>query len=105
MLRLRRAEPAFHPGGGQQVLDLGPSILAVARTPPGDGRPVLCLVNVSPEPQRVRFVTNAGNIRTGGAYRDLLEGAAHDVCEDAMAVELAGYQVRWLAASSMTALK
>ncbi len=96
MLRLRRAEPAFHPAGGQQLLDLGPAVFALLRTPPGAGRPVLCLVNVSPGPQTVRLGTGVGGVCGGGVYRDLIEGAAYGVEEGTAAVELAGYQVCWL---------
>ena len=96
LLRVRRTEPAFHPAGGQQVLDVGPAVFAVLRTPPGAGRSVLCLVNVSPESQTVHLVTDSGDILTGSAYRDLLEPAMRDVGAGTMAIELAGYQVRWL---------
>jgi glucosylglycerate phosphorylase len=105
MLRVRREESAFHPAGGQQVLDLGPAIFAVLRSPPGAGRPVLCLVNVSREPQTVCLATDFGDIRTGGVYHELIEGVAHEVEEGTIAVELAGYQVSWLAASRIATMK
>ena len=105
LLRLRRHEPAFHPLGSQQVLDLGPAVLAVLRIPPGAGRPVLCLVNVSPEPQTVQLGTGFGEMRPGEVYSDLLEPTMHITREDAMAVDLAGYQVRWLAASPVTTVE
>lgn len=93
LLRVRQAEPAFHPAGGQQVLDLGPAIFAVLRTPPGAGRPVLCLVNVTAEPQTV-------DIRTGLDHpcRDLLADAS-DIASRGPMIELDRYQVRWLVTS------
>jgi len=99
MLRLRREEPAFHPAGGQQVLDLGPAVFAVLRTPPGAGRPVMCLVNVSPDPQTVHLGSHIGDLHSGGGV-DLIGSAACGVTEDVAAVEMAGYQVRWLTVSS-----
>lgn len=105
LLRVRRAEAAFRPAGSQQVLDAGPAVFAVLRTPPRDGRPVLCLVNISPEPRTVHLRTGSGNICAGGVYRDLLEDATYDAGGDAIAIDLVGYQVRWLAAPPSTAMK
>jgi sucrose phosphorylase len=100
MLRLRRNEPAFHPAGGQQVLDLGPAVFALLRTPPRAGRPILCLVNVSPGPQTARLERGIGGVRPGGAWHDLIGGATCAVEEDGATIELAGYQVCWLVARS-----
>jgi sucrose phosphorylase len=96
MLRLRRAEPAFHPTGSQQVLNLGPAVFAVLRMPPGNGRPVLCLVNVSSRPYTVRLGSGVGGIRTDGTWHDLIQGAMYAVERDTATVKLAGYRVRWL---------
>lgn len=98
MLRVRRAEPAFHPRAGQQVLDVVPAVFAVLRTPICQGRPVLCLVNVSPQPQTVCVVADSGGIIRDGVYLDLLQGDADVLEEGLRTVELAGYQARWLVA-------
>ena len=91
---MRRAEPAFHPAGGQQVLDLGPGVFAVLRTPPTDaGRPVLCLVSVSPRPQTVALPADLG---ARGPWRDLIGASAHPVAASATRIELAPYQACWL---------
>lgn len=98
LLRLRRAEGAFHPAGGQQVLDLGPALFAVLRTPPAAaGRPVLCLVNVSSQPQAVDLGRAASEDRPVRAWRDLIGGESHAVEGGAEIIELKGYQVAWLA--------
>lgn len=100
LLRLRREEPAFHPLGSQQVLDLGPAVLAILRVPPGAGRPVLCLVNVSREPQTVDFGSGLGGAPADAVYFDLLDPDARVSPEGTPRVELAGYQARWLTMSS-----
>ena len=100
LLRLRREEPAFHPLGSQQVLDLGPAVLAILRVPPGAGRPVLCLVNVSREPQTVDFGSGFGGAPADAVYFDLLDPDARVSPEGTPRVELAGYQARWLTMSS-----
>ncbi|WKZ34376.1 MAG: sugar phosphorylase [Anaerolineales bacterium] len=47
LLRARRRSPAFHPHGGQNVLDLHKSVFAVARTSPDGTSRAICLHNVS----------------------------------------------------------
>ncbi len=91
LLRVRRAEPAFHPAGEQQVLDLGPALFAVLRTPPAGGRPVLCLHNVSSQPQIALL-----DALDGSVY-DLLSGDVFSGSGDAVHIPLDGYQTRWLA--------
>lgn len=98
LLRLRRAEPAFHPAGGQQVLDLGPGVFAVLRTPPTDaGRPVLCLVSVSSRPQTVSLPADLG---ARGPWRDLIAGVATMPDDDGRRIALAAYQACWLVPAS-----
>jgi sucrose phosphorylase len=53
LLQARASHPAFHPGGTQQVLDAGSGIFAVLRDAPGEAGSVLCLQNVTAEPQVV----------------------------------------------------
>ena len=94
LLRLRRQEPAFQPAGGQQVLNLGPGVFAVLRTPPSDtGRPVLCLVSVSARPQTVALPADLG---AGGPWRDLIAGAVYEMEANAAQIALAPYQTCWL---------
>jgi glycosidase len=97
MLRVRRGEPAFHPTGGQQVLDLGPAVFAVLRTPPdaGHGRPVLCLQSVSPYPQTVHLETN---LFGGSSCHDLLADGMYVTKNGVLAIDLTGYQTCWLVA-------
>lgn len=51
LLRARNLSPAFHPHGGQQVLDCGEAIFALLRLSPDASQRVLCLHNVSDQPQ------------------------------------------------------
>jgi sucrose phosphorylase len=83
MIAARRRLTAFHPSGGQRVLDLDPRVLAVERTPPGDPEPVLALVNLSGE--RVA-------LRPGRPWRrDVLSGGTVHGETD-----LGPYQAAWL---------
>jgi hypothetical protein len=60
---------------------------------------VVCLVNVSVAPRTVRPVTEFVDVRTGGVYCDLFEGAVPTVEGGTLSIEFAAHQVRWLAES------
>lgn len=47
LIAMRTREPAFHPGGEQQVLMLSPQLFSVIRIAPGGGQKILALVNVT----------------------------------------------------------
>ena len=47
MLDARRKEPAFDPGGKQEILDTSGPLLAILRISPDGNEKVLCLVNIS----------------------------------------------------------
>lgn len=100
LLRLRRAEPAFHPAGGQQVLNLGSALFAVLRTPLDAGQPVLCLVNVSAQSQTAHIGRDIVATHGGQVWCDLISSAQYEIKGGTATVELAGYQACWLAASS-----
>lgn len=94
LLKLRRAHPAFHPGGRQDVLADGPHVFAVLRTAPDAGECVLCLHNVTDAPvtmilprdvnQRWRPLIGAGRVVASNA--------------DGLTIDLAPYEVAWLRA-------
>ena len=100
LLRLRRAAPAFHPAGGQQVLNLGSALFAVLRTPLDAGQPVLCLVNVSAQSQTAHIGRDIVATHGGQVWCDLISSAQYEIKGGTATVELAGYQACWLAASS-----
>lgn len=94
LLRVRAASPAFHPHGRQEVLEYGPAVFAVRRTSPDGVHRLLCLHNVSAQPQQVRLpVESAGS---PGQLRDLVTGRSLAPA----AVTLAPYQAAWLAAEA-----
>jgi glycosidase len=77
LLARRRASAAFHPAGGQRVLDLDPRVFALVRTSPDGRESVLCLHNLSPEWVAVRVPP--GEVRIGCGAE----------------LVLGPYQVRW----------
>jgi len=94
LLRARAGCPAFHPFGDQRVLDAGPATFALLRNAPDDRSRLLCLVNVSAQPELVRLPWRA-LLGTNNAVRDLISGARLSV--HGPSLELAPYETRWLA--------
>jgi sucrose phosphorylase len=83
LLRIRRANPAFHPRAPANVLDLHPGVFAIERSTIDDEQRIVALHNVSPETATMKL--------PGGAWRDLITGE-RVVGE----MRLASYRVAWL---------
>ncbi|MBK9125753.1 MAG: sugar phosphorylase [Chloroflexi bacterium] len=90
LLDARIAEPAFHPFGGQRVLEVHPSVFALERTSPDGLHRVIALFNVSGEPVAVALADS------GGEWHDLLGG--DDPVHDGTSIRLtlAPFQSAWL---------
>jgi glycosidase len=101
LLRQRAAHPAFHPNSDQRVLTLGDSLFSLIRVPSealaGDAaETILCLVNVSPDPQAVQVDCGAWDLPAAGTWQDLIGGGVCSVVEGNLLLMLEGYQVLWL---------
>ena len=57
LLHLRRGSSAFHPHGGQKILDYSPGVFAVLRTSPDRDIHILCLQNVTAQTQTAAAYT------------------------------------------------
>ncbi len=51
LLIQRSSSPAFHPNGGQRILDFGKRVMAIVRSSPNNKTSYLCLQNVTPQKQ------------------------------------------------------
>jgi glucosylglycerate phosphorylase len=69
----RVAEPAFHPSGAQRLLPAPPGLVAFERDAPDGGSTVLCVHNVSDEPQRLELTASDG-LRVHGPLVELCTG-------------------------------
>jgi sucrose phosphorylase len=96
LLKARRAHAAFHPNGPQRVLDLGPGLFALVRTPPGGGDALLCLHSVCDGPQTLRIGGDHLPWPHAAAARDVVSGDRFPVEEGHLALELPPYRVLWL---------
>jgi glycosidase len=90
LLRVRRAEPAFHPAAGQRILPCHQKVLAV-ESRAAAGHPVLFLTNVSDGAVQLSLPEMAG-----GAFRDLLTGQGWSPQGATLEIELSPYGVAWL---------
>jgi len=98
LLEVRAAHSAFHPNGAQRVLGGGPALFCLLRTAPDEQERVLCLHNISAQPQQ--FEAGSSELSLKGEWRDLFSGEPVAVGGDALRLGLEPYEVRWLAATS-----
>ena len=85
LLRIRIAEPAFHPSASQQVLDYGDTLFAILRESPDSESTILCLYNFLDDTQSVPPLKSSAI--------DLLTNLEYP--EDAP-IQLEPYQALWL---------
>jgi sucrose phosphorylase len=90
LLKVRAGRSAFHPNGKQVVIDAGPAIFAVWRIAPHGKDQVLCLQNVSVDPQPV-----PAEILPASAI-DYLTGQGISPSETGQPLVLTPYQSLWL---------
>jgi sucrose phosphorylase len=95
LLRARSTSPAFHPHGRQQVLDFGNAIFALLRLSPDASQRILCLHNISNQPQNV--IVNLNDIPSSASDRftDLITDELISHPFDGKLV-LRPYQTLWL---------
>jgi len=95
MLRARAESSAFHPHGSQEILDYGDAIFAVLRFSPDGTARVLCLHNISDQPQRVRIESREIFGLFAGGLIDLISGNRLDeLANDTLTLQ--PYQTLWL---------
>ena len=95
LLRARNASSAFHPHGGQRVLECGEATFALLRLSPDGTRLVLCLHNISNQPQRVKVHLQDVFDSSSGRLVDLMTNTR---MEDSLngKLTLQPYQALWL---------
>ncbi len=94
LLSCRRANPAFHPESPQTILHLGDELFALQRESIHDGRPVVCLHNLTAATIHVQLTSDASALDVNAGVFDLLGEEPVDLGNGALT--LAPYQCRWL---------
>jgi len=95
MLKARAARPAFHPNGGQEILDCGEAVFAVLRLSPRSNQRVLCLHNISNQVQTVRLDWQSLFKPAPIKLVDILSGRSFDLKPNDPWI-MQPYQVNWL---------
>lgn len=95
MLRQRMAEPAFHPTGEQEIIDVHPSIFALWRRSHSGDQQVLCLQNVANE--TIDIVVDLGYSQGSDLkFIDLLADREFRSSKNRLAIQIPAYGVFWL---------
>jgi glycosidase len=96
MLQARNANPAFHPQGQQQVLQVHASIFGLLRKALDDKIQVLCLTNVSS--RKIQVSIDLTSLAFTGApnLTDLLSQQTYQTTGNQLELNIDPYQVLWL---------
>ncbi len=98
-LDVRQAHPAFHPFGGQEVLDLDAAIFALTRTSLDGSERLLCLHNITAKAQRITLNLNLLPFSKQDAFLDLLTNTRIPITDNTLELDLLPYTVFWLGSS------
>lgn len=95
LLRARAVSSAFHPHGSQEIMEYGEAIFAVLRFSPDETMRVLCLHNISDQPQRVRIESREiFGLFASGLIDLITDRRMDDLSNDTLALQ--PYQTLWL---------
>ncbi len=86
---------AFHPHGSQEILDYGEAVFAVLRFSPDGQTRVLCLHNISDQPQKVKIKSRELFGLFAGPLVDFItDQRMDDLFKDTLSLH--PYQTLWL---------
>jgi glycosidase len=95
LLQVRAGQPAFHPNGDQHLIHDNPALFCLRRISPDGQSQVLCLHNISAQPQS--FAAKTAKLAMEGDLHDLISGEIVATEGQTLRVSLAPYEVKWLA--------
>ncbi|GIK39496.1 MAG: sucrose phosphorylase [Chloroflexota bacterium] len=95
LLQVRAGQRAFHPKSEQHFIGGNPALFCLRRTAPDGQSQVLCLHNISAQPQS--FAAKTAELSSEGDLRDLLSGEVVATEGQTLRVSLGPYEVKWLA--------
>lgn len=103
LLEVRAANSAFHPNGGQQVIDSDPAVFTLLRTSPNGRNRVLCLHNVSGQSLGLDIDANQLSSARSSAVTELIGGRRYSIDRDnRLTLRIKPYEVLWLSVSRKT---
>jgi len=95
MLRQRAAEPAFHPTGEQEIIQVHPSLFALWRYARSVDQQLLCLHNVANETVHASISLKQYQ-NPEAEFVDLLSGREFTASDGRLTLEIPPYGVHWL---------
>ncbi len=101
LIRVRRGERAFHPNGAQRIPVDNEALFTIVRTAPEGDEQVVCVHNVSSEPQPFHLAVADIGVAAGATFTDLLSGETFAMDNDMLAVDVMPYQALWLKAQAV----
>jgi len=94
LIRIRTAEPCFHPNADQKVVICDDRLFTIMRTS-STGEQVLVLVNIANEPVELPFSKLATGWKEGETTVDLISGESFEIASS-LRLHLRPYQVMWI---------
>ncbi len=95
LLTVRGDHRAFSPHGTQRALESGKTVFSLVREDADAKESVLCVHNVSAEPQQVNLNISDTSLAPSSLLRDLIDGGRFEAGES-LSLALAPYQTLWL---------
>jgi len=92
LLQARMSNPAFHPYGAQEILDIHPSVFALIRTSCNGKTRTLCLNNVSR--QNLEIAVDLTWDAT--SLTDILNKKRFSITDQQLKITIAPYEILWL---------
>jgi len=96
LLDIRRQQAAFHPRAAQKVLHIQDGVFALIRTRQQASSPLVCLVNVSDQPEHAHLPFAGAGLPAAPQWVDLIQEKHHIAEPGFLDVVLAPYQSVWL---------
>lgn len=96
LLKIRRNQPAFHPGAPQRVLKSNQHVFTILRSDLNQRTHILCLVNVSSENQEVMIDLISLGIPYADSFLDLLDVKSHPSDKGQITLVMEAFQIMWL---------
>ena len=96
LLRARKNNPAFHPWGGQEVLDVHSSVFALLRSSLDGETKTICLQNASMENINLRIDLKALALDDVETFTDLVNKRSFSARDGMLNLQMAPYEVLWL---------
>jgi sucrose phosphorylase len=98
LLRVRREQAAFHPNGSQRVIPANDALFALERSSPDGEETILCVINLSPEEQKVSLDVRTLRLPSVACWANLLSKDEIQVGGSQLELSLEPYQTCWLLA-------